>query len=72
MTELKPCPFCGGTAELSEGKFDGKATSYVLCLKCAARGEFFTVSPKYASAIKAVEAWNKRDGSYNRKEGEKE
>ena len=58
--ELKPCPFCGGGAEMSQGRFDGKDTSYVMCKKCAARGEFFVVSPKYASNEKAVKAWNRR------------
>ena len=58
--ELKPCPFCGGKAEISVGRFDGKDTSFVLCTKCEARGEFFVVSPKYASDEKAIEAWNRR------------
>ena len=58
--ELKPCPFCGGDAELSSGKFEGKATSYVVCKCCGSQGEFFFVSPKYASAIRAIEAWNRR------------
>lgn len=62
MEKLKSCPFCGGTVELSGGKFDGKETSYVLCLKRGARGEFFTVSHRCASAIKAIEAWNRRVG----------
>ena len=64
--KLKPCPFCGHSeAELSSGKFDGKETSYVVCNRCGSRGEFFIVSPKYASAVRAVEAWNRRtsDGS---------
>ena len=60
MDNLKPCPFCGGEAELSSGRFDGKNTSYVMCKKCAAQGEFFFVSPRYASAIRAIEAWNRR------------
>ena len=60
MIELKPCPFCGGEAELSEGRFDGKNTSYVMCKRCASQGEFFFVSPRYASAEKAIEAWNRR------------
>ena len=62
MAELKPCPFCGGEAEIAEGTFDGKSTSYVKCKKCWARGEFFFLSPKYASNQKAVEAWNRRAG----------
>ena len=60
MSELKPCPFCGGNAELSLGRFDGKDTSYVMCVKCGAQGEFFFVSPKYASAERAIRAWNRR------------
>lgn len=62
MTELKPCPFCGYEAEISIGRFDGKPTSYVMCKKCAARGEFFFVSPKYASDDRAIKAWNRRAG----------
>lgn len=58
--ELKSCPFCGGKAELSSERFDGKDTSYVACTRCASRGEFFFVSPKYASAERAIEAWNRR------------
>ena len=61
MTELKPCPFCGQkVAELSSERFDGKDISYVTCRRCGSRGEFFFVSPKYASAEKAIEAWNRR------------
>lgn len=59
-TELKPCPFCGEKAKLSSGRFDGKDTSYVMCTRCGSRGEFFCVSPKYASAERAIEAWNRR------------
>ena len=58
--ELKPCPFCGYEAEISGGRFDGKATSYVMCKRCGAMGEFFFVSPKYASDDRAIEAWNRR------------
>ena len=58
--KLKSCPFCGGDAEISQGRFDGKDTSYVMCRKCAAQGEFFFVSPKYASNERAILAWNRR------------
>lgn len=60
MEKLKPCPFCGDEAELSTGRFDGKDTSYVMCKKCGSQGEFFLVSTKYASAEKAIKAWNRR------------
>lgn len=58
--ELKPCPFCGGEAEISHGRFDGKDTSYVVCKRCMARGEFFTISFKRSSDDMAIEAWNRR------------
>ena len=61
MQELKPCPFCGGEAVLSSGKFDGKETSYVMCKRCSSQGEFFIVSPKYASDVRAIDAWNRRE-----------
>ena len=60
MTELKTCPFCGGQAEISGGRYDGKSTSYVKCKRCMATGEFFFVSPEYASNDRAIEAWNRR------------
>lgn len=62
MAELRTCPFCGYEAEISNGRFDGKDTSYVMCKKCGATGEFFFVSPKYASNERAIEAWNRRAG----------
>lgn len=58
--ELKPCPFCGEKAELSSGRVNGNDASYVYCTRCGSRGESFWVSPNYASAEKAIEAWNRR------------
>lgn len=60
MEELKACPFCGGIPKMSQGRFNGKDTSYVMCSECGARGEFFVMSPKYASDERAAEAWNRR------------
>jgi len=49
-TRLKPCPFCGGAAKLSETDFDG---FFVFCESC--RASFFEVTKK-----KSVDAWNRR------------
>lgn len=35
--ELKPCPFCGGDAEMQQGKYQGLRTFYVSCSGCGAR-----------------------------------
>lgn len=70
--ELKPCPFCGGEAEIYPevdmimGKF-----WYIRCKKCYSRGSGIYESERelepqeeYAAITgswkKAVEAWNRR------------
>ena len=61
--ELKPCPFCGGPAELSKGvvRFMGRpAVTFVFCNACGARGTQFVESVKYCANDRAVEAWNRR------------
>ena len=59
--KLKPCPFCGSKAFLS----DNSSCSYVCCGGCGATGQSFKVSKKYSSDEKAAEAWNKRtDNEY--------
>ena len=53
MTELKPCPFCGGEAEHYE---DGYMQHYVVCTRrgCYAR------SFGFESEAEAIDAWNTR------------
>ena len=57
---LKPCPFCGGKAEIrhvqpvrsmKSGKYLG---FFVLCTHC------LTSSNNYATEAQAAEAWNRR------------
>lgn len=56
--ELKPCPFCGGKAQLDH---DGLADySYVRCMECHARTRDITVASYHCSDDKAIELWNHR------------
>lgn len=57
---LKPCPFCGGQANVIEYLFHGLYG--VKCQKCKAETYQF-----YESEEEAIEAWNRRAGE--RKEG---
>ncbi len=59
---LKPCPFCGGTAELHIGdeQRDGAKGSYVECTGCGAsscHGEY----PNADYPEVAIEVWNERE-----------
>lgn len=64
MTELKPCPFCGGKAQLI--RLDVDRDFYVKCLKCRVeQGRL------YKSVRTATIAWNRRAGAPSeRKKGE--
>lgn len=56
--ELKPCPFCGGKAELSDAGYkckDGKKRFVVRCSKC---GTSRCVKPKPIN--QAAADWNER------------
>ena len=50
--ELKPCPFCGGEAKLTD--LTQAPESWVECTECGARTRFFSNSEE------AADAWNAR------------
>ena len=54
MAELKPCPFCGGTARMA--KRGEKVLPWVYCSDCLAE------TRDYDSVEEAAEAWNRRVG----------
>lgn len=56
MTDLKPCPFCGGEAYMETPRFYRLPNAYrVRCLDCKAQTYSF-----YTTEQEAANAWNKR------------
>lgn len=64
MTDLKPCPFCGGEAEFSLGKTgDGDDWHYLECSECEAMGPRVKYADHNIAVKEALaEAWNTRGG----------
>ncbi len=69
--ELKPCPFCGGDAEVRTTYYELKTkdvpiNSYVRCTKCFAQTYEFSYKNTDRTGTNpvesAVDAWNKRNG----------
>ena len=61
MTELLPCPFCGGEAELIHGTaYAEDYSSQVQCSKCGAKIKEIHRAVDYCADEKAAEAWNRR------------
>lgn len=52
MTDMKPCPFCGGKPEL--GSYSRFGNWIVVCSKCEAETQI------YETEQEAIEAWNTR------------
>ena len=68
MTELKPCPFCGGEAEIvnhTTHTIPIGLSAYVQCKKCKASGKSFEqgcYNYDIRYIFKAIDAWNGRGG----------
>ena len=56
MTDLKPCPFCGGKPQIKYNYVAQKKKQWAVQCRCGAR--FFFTDRQY----KAIEAWNRRAG----------
>ena len=60
--QLKPCPFCGGSAQVTIGHSCSMyAISYITCVECGATGEKFANRSEYENSA-SIKAWNNRTG----------
>lgn len=56
MTDLKPCPFCGGEGVVQRHEYEGYTDTFgVVCFDCCAETRQF-----YNTKEEAIEAWNRR------------
>lgn len=59
--DLKPCPFCGGEAELTGRYIKGGANNYqyfIRCKRCKARPQAYNT---FRKSERAIEEWNRRE-----------
>ena len=69
MTELKKCPFCGGTARMERA---GNIGLYIVhCTLCGAEVSFFRCNAADRTQEKVIEAWNRRTADVIRTEWER-
>ena len=67
-TELEPCPFCAGPAEVvikdvepqGDPWYGGKLARFVQCQKCGCSLFDGFLHEGFSDAAAAVDAWNKR------------
>ncbi|MGN0557871.1 MAG: Lar family restriction alleviation protein [Acutalibacteraceae bacterium] len=61
--KLKPCPFCGGKAEMFNGVdySTGKVTCFVRCTKCLSATSYYKDDKNNFDYMEsAIAAWNRR------------
>ncbi len=60
MSELKPCPFCGGeSSKIISYKSGRDLCWYIVCSEC------FVTTDNYETKELAIEAWNMRTSDDN-------
>lgn len=70
--ELKPCPFCGGEAEIKTeieccGREENRRTHFVRCKMCGAKSPSQAEYAMHPDCCKIIvkNKWNKRAGDSN-------
>lgn len=64
MEKLKPCPFCGGKAQLDNIDNGNNGWWYsVVCSKPMCRCGVFNTDYSYYNVKDATEAWNRRENN---------
>lgn len=66
VTELKPCPFCGGKAVVSERYIPGIANRKHYWVECIEKTRCCEQHNEYRTKVKAIEAWNRRESNEQR------
>lgn len=69
MTELKPCPFCGGTSIKEAWQLKLDVEFFATCASCGASGPvvtLITVERETDGERRAIELWNARHTAYER------
>lgn len=62
MSELKPCPFCGGKAMIEQAKVRKGYETYIVCCGCLVDMPTITYDTQEEADKKAIKAWNRRVG----------
>ena len=62
MSELAPCPFCGGSVDERGAQCNYSKKTIMLDLKCNICGTIFKFKTKWEANpyLEAIEAWNRR------------
>ena len=60
MKELKPCPFCGGEAEIEPYEVRKGYEASIQCNSCLGRMIIITYDDEKTAVKKVIEAWNRR------------
>lgn len=68
MEKLKPCPFCGGEAEIKERFRRGTANRKMFWVECKACwvAQYHGNDGGYNTRAKAADAWNRRSEGWER------